>query len=117
MKPGNSVEEKTLTTGTRREGRALWQQGVQDQLWKTRTAGSRQPAVGSHGREARVTPTGSRLSEWTQGPAIKRGQRARAPKRRAAAVISCPAPADEPTIPGHLWRQEVTEEAKCKLKE
>jgi len=33
----------------------------------------------------------------------------------AAAVISCPAPAHVPAIPDHLWRLEVTEEAKCKL--
>ncbi len=46
MKPGNRAEEKTLTTG------------------KTRATGDRYPAVGSHGREARVTPSGSRFSGW-----------------------------------------------------
>jgi len=117
MKPGNSVEEKTLTTGKQREGRALRRQAVH--LGKTRTAGVRQAVVGSHGRKARVTPTGSRLSGWTQGPAIEKGQRAPHEHRsgKAAEVTSCPAPADLPTIPGHPRRQKVTEEANCKLKE
>jgi hypothetical protein len=52
MKPGNSVEDKTLTTGTQREGRAPWQQPVQLHLWEN--------------PDGRNAPTG-RGKSWTKG--------------------------------------------------
>ena len=73
MKPGNSVEEKTLTTGTRREGRALWHQAVHVHLGKTRTAGARQPAVGSHGREAESDPDREPTQRMDSGASNQEG--------------------------------------------
>ena len=52
MKPGNSVEEKTLTSGKQREGRAPWQQPVQLHLGEN-----------PDGRSART----DRGKPWTKG--------------------------------------------------
>ena len=96
MKPGNRAEEKTLTTG------------------KTRATEDRHPAVGSHGREARVDTIRKSIQWVDSGPRKPMGaaSSARAPNRISGEVSSSPGPAPTPTIPGHSWRQRVTEKVK-----
>ena len=114
MKPGNSVEDKTLTTGKQREERAPWQQPEQLNLWENPDS-RRLPTGGGKSWTRGERDTGRESTQWMAQGVQKthRGSKLGAstePENRRGQQLS--GPGDNATIPGHPRRTTVPEEVK-----
>ena len=70
MKPGNSAEDKTLTTGKQREERAPWQQPEQLNLWDN-PDGRRSPTGGGKSWTRGESDTDRESTQWMEQGAQK----------------------------------------------
>ena len=70
MKPGNSAEDKTLTTGKQREERARWQQPEQLNLWDN-PDGRRSPTGGGKSWTRGESDTDRESTQWMEQGAQK----------------------------------------------
>ena len=70
MKPGNSAEDKTLTTGKQREERATWQQPEQLNLWDN-PDGRRSPTGGGKSWTRGESDTDRESTQWMEQGAQK----------------------------------------------
>ena len=113
MKPGNSVEDKTLTTGNQREERTPWQQPEQLNLGEDPDS-RRSPSGGGKSWTRGERDTGREsIQRMDQGPRKPIGgselRASTEPENRRGYQLSG---ATTPTIPGHPRRKKVPEEVK-----